>query len=347
MARLPVLPVGVLLVVLPVVCVLALGTGAIQIPPGEVLAIVLERAGFGGAGAAGVNETVVWSIRLPRILLGVLVGAAMSVAGAALQGLFRNPLAEPGLIGVSGGAALGAATAIVLQAELAWALGAFGGAAVPAAAFAGGFVVTLAVYRLGTQSGRTNVTVMLLAGVAVQALTVSGIGFLQYVADDNELRDLTFWTLGSLGGASWRELGVVAPWIALALAVAPMLSRALNALLLGEAEARHLGFNAERVKLATVVLASVAVGTAVSAAGIVSFVGLIVPHLVRLMTGPDHRYVLPGSMLLGAILVVAADSLARTVASPAELPIGILFALLGAPFFVFLLYRGRRHGELQ
>jgi iron complex transport system permease protein len=337
--------------VLPVVCIVALGTGPIAITPHEVLAALgsWSSAGADGAqsiNAQSINNVVILSIRLPRVLLGVLVGASISVAGAALQGLFRNPLAEPGLIGVSGGAALAAAAAIVLGAELAWLLGPFERAAVPVAAFAGGFLVTLLVYRLGTHAGRTNVTVMLLAGVAVQALTVSGIGFLQYLADDNELRDLTFWMLGSLGGASWRELGMIAPWMIGVLALIPMASGALNAMLLGEAEARHLGYEVQTIKRLLIVACSIAVGSAVFAAGIIAFVGLVVPHLVRLMTGPDHRLVLPGSMLLGATLIVAADAVARTAASPAELPIGVLFAALGVPFFLWLLYRGRNRGVL-
>lgn len=339
--------IALLAALLPVTWVLALGSGALSIPAADVLRIVASALGLADlVEGQTVAETVVLSIRLPRIVQGSLVGAGMAVAGAALQGLFRNPLAEPGLIGVSGGAALGAGFAIVLQAELARVFVPLGGVAVPAAAFAGGALVTLLVYRLGTRAGRTDVAIMLLAGVAVQALTIAGLGFLQYIADDNELRDLTFWTLGSLGGASWRELATTAPWIGLVLIAAPLQSRALDAMLLGEAEARHLGFHTERVKLAIVLLAALAVGTAVATAGIIAFVGLIVPHLVRLLTGPEHRSLLPGSMLLGAILIVAADTLARTVAAPAELPIGILFAAMGAPFFVYLLYRGRGIGAL-
>ena len=337
-----------LAIALPLVCVAALGTGPISIAPGDVVRALLGRLDLVALldDASAMHSTVLLSIRLPRILLGVLVGATVSVAGAALQGLFRNPLAEPGLIGVSGGAALAAAAAIVLGNELAWLLGPLQAAAVPFSAFAGGFVVTLIVYRLGTHAGRTDVTTMLLAGVAVQALTVSGIGFLQYLADDTELRDLTFWTLGSLGGANWRELALIAPWMLAVLAVIPLMHGPLNAMLLGEAEARHLGFNVERTKLILVTACSIAIGAAVFAAGIIAFVGLVVPHLTRLLVGPDHRFVLPGSMLLGAILIVAADAVARTAASPAELPIGILFAALGAPFFVYLLRRSRGLGTL-
>jgi iron complex transport system permease protein len=258
-----------------------------------------------------------------------------------MQGLFRNPLADPGLVGVSSGAALGAAAAIV------------GSTFVPALpqvwqpyvlsmfAFLGGLAVTLLVYRLGRRDGQTRVATMLLAGIALTALAGAIVGLFTYLADDTTLRSLTFWNLGSLNGASYAGLW---PLLLITLAVGGWLPRratALNALLLGESEARHLGFDVERIKRELVVCTALGVGAAVAAAGLIGFVGLVVPHLMRLLVGPDHRLLLPASALAGATLLLLADVAARLVIAPAELPIGIVTALLGAPFFLFLLLRER------
>lgn len=344
MRRHPAAVLGGLGLLLGAVALLAVGIGAVTIAPGQVLAILAAKAGVSLPWAfEGQQELVLTGIRLPRVLLGMLVGAGLSVSGALMQGLFRNPLADPGLIGVSSGAALGAATMIVLGGAVpgfvASALGAFG---VAAAAFAGGLVVTLIVYRIATRGKTTSVATMLLAGIALNALCGAGTGALVLLTDDGQLRDLTFWTLGSLGGATWGTLGVVAPFVGIALLAAPRLAWALNVMLLGEAEARHLGVHTERVKQYVIGLAALAVGAATAVSGLIGFVGLVVPHLVRLVLGPDHRTLLPASALLGAVLLVAADLLARTVMQPAEIPIGILTALGGAPFFLALLLRGQR-----
>ena len=274
------------------------------------------------------------------MLLSVVVGAGLAVSGAVMQGLFRNPLADPGLVGVSSGAALGAATAIVLGAALgAPAAGALGPFLVAAAAFAGGLATTFVVYRIATARGRTSVTTMLLAGIAINALCGAGVGVLVLFADDGQLRDLTFWTLGSLGGATWAALGVAAPLVGAAVVASPWLARALDALLLGEAEARHLGIRTDRVTAVAVTLSALAVAAATAVAGLIGFVGLVAPHLVRLLLGPGHRALLPGSALAGAALLVLADLAARTVLAPAEVPIGIVTAVAGAPFFLALLLR--------
>jgi iron complex transport system permease protein len=280
---------------------------------------------------------VLWGIRLPRVVLGVLVGAGLSVSGAAMQGLFRNPLADPALVGISSGAALGAVVTIVLGTALpdGWAEMA-GPFLLPLAAFAGGALATLLVYRLATSGGRTSVATMLLAGVAINAVAGAGTGLMTFLADDDQLRDLMFWTLGSLGGATWTRLAVVAPLILIGVAVTLPLARPLNALLLGEAEAGHLGIDTQRVKRRVITLAALVVGAATAVSGIIGFIGLVVPHLLRLALGPDHRLLLPGSALLGA------DLLARTVVAPAELPIGIVTALVGGPFFLWLLLRDRQ-----
>ena len=326
------------------VMLVAVGIGAVPIAPGQVLTILADRVGLDLPWVFDTRQEMVFTaIRLPRVLLGAVVGAGLSASGALMQGLFRNPLADPGLVGVSSGAALGAATMIVLGSAVpgfvASALGVFG---VAVAAFAGGLVVTLIVYRIATRGARTSVATMLLAGIALNALCGAGTGALVLFSDDGQLRDLTFWTLGSLGGATWRSLAVVAPFVGAVLLAAPRLARALNALLLGEAEARHLGIRTERVKRAVIGLAALAAGAATAVSGLIGFVGLVVPHLVRLMLGPDHRTLLPASALLGAALLVAADLLARVVIQPAEVPIGILTALGGAPFFLALLLHDRQ-----
>lgn len=321
----------------------ALGAGAVSIPPAEAAALLLQGAGPGADPAATAREAVLTSIRLPRVLLGMLTGAGLALAGAALQGLFRNPLADPALIGVSAGAALAATVVIVMGAV--WLPGltrALGYYTLPLAAFAGGLAVALAVYRLANFEGRTSLAVMLLAGIAANALAMACVGLFTFIASDEQLRNLTFWNLGSLAGATWPVLWAIAPPVALAAAGLTRCAGALNAFALGEAAAGHLGVAVQRVKLGVVVLSALAVGVLTAVTGIIGFIGLVAPHLVRLACGPDHRVVLPGSALLGAILVVSADLAARTLAIPAELPIGVLTAVLGVPFFLVLLARQRR-----
>jgi len=325
------------------IAVLSVAVGPVTIPAGDVLRVLAGLAGLPVADVAPQHEAVILSIRLPRTLLGLLVGAALAVAGAAMQGLFRNPLADPGLIGVSSGAALAAVAVIVLGSHgLAFLTTALGPFSLPVAAFAGGLFTTLIVYRLANQDGRTSVTTLLLAGIAINALCGAGTGLLTYLADDQQLRTLTFWSMGSLGGATWPAVGSAAVLIAVPLFILPLLARTLNALLLGEAEAGHLGIAVQRMQRVIVALAALAVGAAVAVSGIIGFVGLVVPHLLRLALGPDHRFLLPGSALLGGSLLLLADLLARTLVTPAELPIGILTALLGGPFFIALLMRWQR-----
>ncbi|HEX9952602.1 MAG TPA: iron ABC transporter permease [Rubricoccaceae bacterium] len=330
---------------------LSVAVGAVGLRPAQLAGILLARSGLGPAVPAGAaaftaqEASVLLAIRLPRVLLSVVVGAGLAVSGAVMQGLFRNPLADPGLVGVSSGSALGAATAIVLGAMIGVpASGALGPVLVATAAFAGGLATAFVVYRIATARGRTSVTTMLLAGIAVNALCGAGVGALVLFADDGQLRDLTFWTLGSLGGATWGSLAIAAPLVGAAVVAAPWLARALDALLLGEAEARHLGVRTERVKGIAVTLAALAVAAATAVAGLIGFVGLVAPHLVRLLLGPGHRALLPASALAGAVLLVFADLAGRTVLAPVEVPIGIVTAVAGAPFFLALLMRERPDG---
>jgi len=325
---------------------LALGYGAVAIGPGQALAVLAAQVGIELPwDFTRRQEAVLLAIRLPRAAAGVLIGAALSVSGAALQGLFRNPLADPALIGVSTGAALAAVATIVLGAGLAAVVPLLlRDLLLPLAAFAGGLASTYVVYRIASNDGRTDVATMLLAGVAMNALTAAGIGFMVFLSDDQQLRDLNYWMLGSLGGITWDRMTVAAPLILLGAVLLPFFARPLNALLLGESEAVHLGFHVERSKRIIVVLAALATGTAVAISGVIGFIGLVVPHLVRLTAGPDHRLLLPLCGLFGASLVLIADLLARTLVLPAELPIGILTACIGGPFFIWLLLRRRNRG---
>jgi iron complex transport system permease protein len=325
---------------------LAVGYGALAIPPGRVLAILAAQAGIELPwDFTRQEQAVLLAIRLPRAVAGILVGGALAVAGAALQGLFRNPLADPALIGVSNGAALAAVMVIVLGGALAAILPpVVGQALLPLAAFGGGLAATFVVYRIASREGRTDVATMLLAGVAVNALAAAGIGFMVFLSDEQQLRDLNYWLLGSLGGVTWDRLIFAGLPMLLGAAALPLFARQLNALLLGESEAGHLGFHVERSKRLIVVLAALAAGTAVALTGVISFVGLVVPHVVRLCVGPDHRLLMPLSILLGASLLLVADLFARTLVLPAELPIGILTACVGGPFFIWLLLRRKKRG---
>lgn len=337
-----------ILVLCLLLMLVSLGAGAFSIAPGRVAEILLAKLGGGSPDLLASREAlVVLNIRMPRLLLGALVGAALAVSGALMQGLFRNPLADPGLVGVSAGAGLAAAATIVLGDRLlGGVIGKLPFAALPFGAFFGGLVSTLALYLIATREGRTSVATMLLAGVALGALAGSMTGLLAYLSDDRQLRDLTFWSMGSLGGASWTKLYAVAPIVLPLLLLVPLLARGLNAMMLGEAEAYHLGVPVQRIKALAIVLVALSVGASVAAAGVIGFVGIVVPHLIRLVLGPDHRLLLPLAAIGGATLLVGADIAARLIVAPAELPIGIVTAAIGAPFFLWLLLRRGRIAEM-
>jgi iron complex transport system permease protein len=327
----------VLTLALAVAVALGAGIGPVVVSPDAMLAILLRKAGIViSVPVSEQQEAIFWTIRLPRVALGVLAGAALAVSGALLQGVFRNPLADPGLIGVSSGAALGAVAVIVLGAS------SVGLMTLPLAAFLTGTATTFFVYRLAQRHGRTDVATLLLVGLALNAMAGAATGLLTYLADDAQLRSIVFWTMGGLGGALWETVLVAAPWIAVSLALAPRLGRALNLFALGETEARHLGIEVEQVKRAAILLAALATGTAVALVGPIGFIGLIVPHIVRLIAGPDHRLLLPACALGGASLLVLADLVARTMTAPAEVPVGLITACAGGPFFLALILRARR-----
>lgn len=326
-----------LAVVLVATGVVSLCVGALKIPLGDVVGALT------GQSHDARYENVLWNLRIPRVLLGILVGGALAAAGALMQGLFRNPLADPALIGASSGGAMGAVFIIVIGGTLFPDIPLLSDLRMlPFAAFGGALLVTWLVQRMAAAGGYTAIATLLLVGVAVNALTNALIGLATYLATDQQLRTLSFWTLGSLGAASWQVVAWSAPFCLALILLAPIWAQALNALALGEAEAGHLGFRVERVKAVLITLTAAGVGASVAFTGIILFVGLVVPHLVRSMIGPDHRWLLPGSTMLGAVILVASDTVARTIVSPAELPIGILTAGFGAPFFLFMLLRQRR-----
>lgn len=288
------------------------------------------------------DHVIMLDIRLPRVLLGMIIGACLSVSGALMQGLFRNPLADPGLVGISSGAAFGAVVAIVLGGLLpAFVLATIGTYLIPIAAFLGGWFTTILLYRVATRSGRTSVAVMLLAGIALSALAAALTGLLIFHADDQQLRDFTFWSLGSLAGATWTKLLVSSPFFILGAIFVPSLAKSLNALALGEASAMHLGIPLQKVKTLCILSVASLVGASVAISGGIGFIGIVVPHLLRLVIGPDHRYLLPNAAVLGAIILLIADMISRTIVAPAELPIGIVTAIIGGPFFIYILLKNR------
>jgi len=300
-----------------------------------------QSQGF-DAAARTRDYLILIEIRLPRIMLGLLVGACLAVCGALMQGLFRNPLADPGLMGVSSGAGLGAVMFIVLGGLLPVGLVAFFGQfTIIFGAFFGGLLTTILLYLIATRHGRTSIALLLLAGIAIAALSGALLGSLIYIADDRQLRDITFWSLGSLAGATWQRVGLAAPFIFLVLISCPFLARGLNGLSLGEAVARHLGFRVQLIKNMIIIVVACGCGAAVAVSGTIGFIGIVVPHLLRLTIGPDHRFLLPCAALLGALLLLGADIAARLVIAPADFPIGIITALFGAPFFLFILLRQR------
>lgn len=328
-----------LLILLFVSFIYAVSFGTICLDKKEIIYVILEKVALFPHAVTITDTTrdIVLNIRLPRVFLAALVGASLSAAGATFQGLFRNPLADPYIIGVSSGAALGATLVIVSGLSLGWA----GFGAVPVMAFAGGALAVVLVYQLSRQGGFVPVMTLLLAGIAINAFLSALVSLLFYFAGER-LHQVVFWMMGGLGGACWSYVRVMLPYFLLGFSIIYFFARELNALLLGEDTARTLGIDAEKYKKIFLAAAALLVSAAVSTSGIIGFIGLVVPHIIRLAAGPDHRFLLPASALLGAVLLLGADALARTVIAPAELPVGIITALLGAPFFLYLLRRRKK-----
>ncbi len=327
-----------LAVLLIAAALVAVGVGAVWIPPGTTLRLVAWKLGLieRPPGVAQSVEIILFQLRIPRVLLAAVVGAALAAAGAVFQALFRNPLADPAIIGVSSGAALGAVAAILATG------GAFaGGLLVPAMAFLGALGAGLLVYRLARVGPAVQVATLLLAGIAVAAL-ISAIMALVLSYSGERIRSIYFWLLGGLSARGWESLGAAAPLAAVGVAAALWTAGNLNLMALGEERAGQLGVEVERFKRIALATGAVLTGASVAVAGVIGFVGLMTPHLLRLILGADHRRLLPASVLGGALFMVLADLAARTLRAPEEIPVGAITALLGGPFFLYLLRRQRR-----
>ena len=329
---------GGLGVALVVALVVAAGQGQLDVPASEVFGSVMHRVGLdiGPLPSHPQGENTLWQVRFPRVVMAALAGAALATAGALMQGVFGNPLAEPGVVGVSSGAAFAAAGVIVFG----WTFA--GSWTIALCAFAGGLVTTLLVYVMSRSGGRTEVVTLVLTGIAINAVTSAGLAFLLFLGDQQAREEIVFWQLGSLNGSRWEYVGVVAPLAIGGIVAALALAGRLDLLSLGDRAARHVGVDVERLRIVAIVVVALLTGAAVAFCGIIAFVGLVVPHLIRMVAGPGHRMLVPASALGGALLLVLADLWARTAIAYADLPIGMLTSLVGGPFFFWLLRRARR-----
>jgi iron complex transport system permease protein len=326
----------VLIVLLITVLLCAIAFGAVSILPGDMFSAIQHF--FQGKGPANIYEGVFIQLRLPRVLLCAITGAILSVSGVLMQGLFRNPIVEPGLVGTSAGAALGASIVFVLAAKFSPELKSFTGPfLVPLVAFFGALLATYTVYSLAKNAKRVSIMSLLLVGIAVNAVCLSGTGFMSYIARDPQARSITFWNLGTFSGASWLQVFIVGTVATIIFIFSFRYSKQLNALLLGEEEASYLGVDTDRLKRRIMLLNTAMVSVATAFVGVISFMGLIVPHVLRLLIGSDNKRLLPASMILGATLLTLADMCARLLLAPAEVPIGIITSLIGAPIFIILL----------
>ncbi|THU37361.1 iron ABC transporter permease [Niastella caeni] len=339
-----------LIILLIGTAVTAAGIGAMHISPQQVIAILLKQINIHipvtyDEGMANV----LWQIRLPRVIAAILIGSGLAVAGAAMQGLFRNPMADPTLIGISFGASFFAVLTIVVLSSLPF----MNGALIPkyyllnVTTFAGACFTSFVVFRLSKTGGRSLITTLLLSGLAINALCRALTDLVTYVANDEQLRSATYWTMGSLGGVTWSSVWALLPFILVPIILLPRLAKSLNVFALGEQEAAYLGVKVKRLKAVIVVLTTLLVGASVAIAGVIGFVGLIVPHMLRSITGSDHRSLLPNCALLGATLLTMADVVSRTIIAPAELPIGIVTAVIGTPIFVVLLVKQKKQLRLM
>lgn len=326
----------VTLVVLGVVA--SASSGQLPVSVRDVIGAFAKGVGVpnGWAPREEIIEQTLWQIRFPRVAMSLVVGAALAVAGAVMQAIFGNPLAEPGVVGVSSGAALGAAVAIAAGVSVG------GGWSIAVMAFVGGLIATLFVYGTARSAGRTEVVTLLLTGIAVNAFAGAGLALVMFAADTASREQIVFWQLGSMNGSRWSEVVVVTVVAMVSSAVAWALARQYDLLSLGERTASHLGVRVERLRVGSILLVALLTGVAVAFAGIIAFVGLVVPHLVRMVLGPAHRMLLLASFIGGGALLVWADLGARTLVSGADLPIGMLTSLVGGPFFFYLIRRTRR-----
>lgn len=346
MRRHPWLTAILLLIILAAVSIMSLSMGAASLPGSlAARAVLSELPGLShiAGDLTDAQRTIIFELRLPRLVLALLVGAALAMSGVVMQAFFQNPMAAPSIIGVSSGASLGATVAIVLGLQVTvWGL-----SAIPIAAFIGALGVTGLVYVLSRRGGRTPVGVLLLTGIAIGSMMSALAALLLVTGQDPTHRDLdqvVYWMLGSVAGRGWSHVTMILPWVIVGGGLTCVFGRDLNLLALGDEVARYLGLDVERVKIILLALASLLAATAVAVSGVIGFVGLIVPHLMRIVVGPNNRLLVPASALAGAVLLAAADLIARTMVAPTEVPVGIITSLLGAPFFLYLLHRRREYG---
>ncbi len=323
---------------LVVTIVVSLGAGQFAVSPTEVVGILLRAVGINTTWApeAPTATGVLLDIRLPRIVMGLLVGAALAVSGVLMQAIFGNPLADAAVVGVSSGAALGAATSLTFGLTI------FGLWTTPAWAFAGGLIAVFSVYLISRSGGRTEVVTLLLTGIAINAIAGAGLAFLTFVGTTSTREQIVFWQLGSLNGALWQNIALIVPLIVVGVAVGVGVARRLDLFALGERTARHLGVHVELLRIGVIITVALLVCAAVAFAGIIGFVGLVVPHLMRMAIGPAHLPLVITSALGGALLLALADLVARTAVPLADLPIGMITSLVGGPFFLWLLVRTRK-----
>jgi iron complex transport system permease protein len=337
-----------LAVLLLIALVASAGIGAFTFTPAQMTSYLGQGVGWVPVRVADtLGRSVFLELRLPRVLLSALAGAVLGVSGTIMQGLFRNPIVEPGLAGTSAGAALGASLVFVLGGGASALSAPLGSLAVPVLAFAGAFAATMIVYKVSASFGKVNVFTLLLAGIAVNAMCSAGTGFLSYIARDPQARNITFWNLGTFTTADWRGVAVVGVSFAVCFIWTLRSGKALNALMLGEDEAALLGIDPQRLIIKLLVLNTVMVATATAMVGVIAFVGLVVPHMLRMLRSSDYGFLLPGSALLGALLMVVVDIVARIIIPPAELPVGIITAVIGAPVFLWILLRQQRRGGAE
>ena len=333
---------GVLFIALSLALAFALlasaGTGQLAISPQEVLGSLLHKVGIEWLPLPShpAGDQTLWAIRFPRVAMAALVGAGLAISGLLMQAIFGNPLAEPGVIGISSGAAVGAGLSLVFGLTL------FGQWTTAVLAFAAGLVATLLVYFMSRADGRTEVVTLVLTGIAINAIAGAAIALLTFLGDTQSREQIVFWQLGSLAGSRWSQVAIVAPILAIGMIIAYLVARKLDLLALGERNARHLGVNVEALRIGIIVLVALLVGASVAFAGIIAFVGLVIPHLMRMILGPAHLPLVTASALGGALLLTLADLGARTLVPMADLPIGMLTSLVGGPFFFWLLRRTRK-----
>ncbi|WP_343603693.1 iron ABC transporter permease [Fluviicola sp.] len=336
--------IGLLLVVLLLVCfVVNLSVGNVHVPVSHVFGSIFEKIGFHtDLKITEIEYNVVYNIRFPRAVYSCLIGAGLAVSGAALQGIFRNPLVDSALIGISTGASLFASLFILFNGLVPWLIFFNEGLSLSIVAFFGATCIAFIVYRLSLSNGEINSLTLILAGIALNALTASLTGLLSFLATDDQLRDLTFWTLGSLGSANNDSLLLLLVFTVIPLVVILRQAKSLNVLSLGESNAQYMGYKVKTIKIVVIVCSTCMVGAAVSMSGVIGFIGLVVPHIIRILSGPDHRLLLPFSAFFGAILLSCADMISRTILPPTEVPIGIITALMGTPVFIAIIFKHKR-----